>query len=127
MSDNQPGELLDDDKLGGEYPPEQPLGATAYGTTAAEQAVGESLAERVAREEPDVLVPGDAGMELVQPDEGAHADVEGAEVAMLARNDLGPLSDDDPLAGDPSLRDVATELEGAIPAEEAAMHIIDEP
>jgi len=127
MSTNQPGERFDDDKIGGDYPPDRPLGANEFGTTPAEQAVGEPLAERVAREEPDVLVPEDEPIELVAPDEGARPDTEGAEVATAALDGLGPLSDDDPLAGDPSLRDVATEHEGAIPAEEAAVHIVDEP
>ncbi|MGI8755078.1 MAG: hypothetical protein ACR2MB_04300 [Acidimicrobiales bacterium] len=41
-----------------------------------------------------------------------------AEVAML--------SEDDVAGGDPSLRDVATEEPTGVPAEEAAMHVVDE-
>ena len=48
-------EGLDDDKVAGDYPPERPLGAEEYGTTAAEEAWDEPLEERIAREEPDVL------------------------------------------------------------------------
>ena len=46
-------EVLDDDKLVGEYPPDQPLGSFDYGVTPQEQRVPEALADRVARERPD--------------------------------------------------------------------------
>ena len=54
MSQNR-AEDLDEDKIGGDFPPEQPLGVEEYGTTAAEQEWDEPLEERIAREEPDVL------------------------------------------------------------------------
>lgn len=53
MSDQQRAEDLDEDKIGGEYPPERPLGVEEYGTTAAEEAWDEPLEERLAREEPE--------------------------------------------------------------------------
>lgn len=123
------GEGLDDDKLGGAYPPEQPLGADAYGTTAAEERTGEPLTERVSREEPEpepVNAPEEDSARLVAPDEGVHTDVDSEAVARADTGGPGPLSDDDPLAGDPDTRDVATELEGPAPAEEAAVHVSDE-
>jgi hypothetical protein len=40
----------------GAFPPrDQPLGSEEWGTTAREQLVGEPLAERVKREEPDIV------------------------------------------------------------------------
>lgn len=64
MQSDQPGEELDE-ALGGGTPPERPLGVEDYGTTAAEERWDEPLAERIAREEPDVGTP-DA--ELVRVD-----------------------------------------------------------
>lgn len=87
-------------------PRDYPQGATEFGVTPEEERQQEPLAERVLREEPDVL-PGDDGAagRLVQPDLGVvGADVEATEVA----GDVGP---DD----------------GGFSAEEAAMHITDSP
>jgi hypothetical protein len=114
MSDQNLSEELDDDKLGGEFPPEEPLAVDDYGTTPAEEAWDEPLEERIAREEPDVLAPPDEGLELVQPDEGAHTDTEPDEVASLVDHQ------------DDTLDDVAQEHEGAVPAEEAALHITED-
>ena len=114
MSDQNLSEELDDDKIEEEYPPERPLGVEDYGTTPAEEAWDEPLEERLAREEPDVLAPEDESLELVQPDEGAHTDDEPDEVASLVGSD------------DETLDDVAQEHEGAVPAEEAALHLTDD-
>jgi hypothetical protein len=90
-------------------PPDNSPVATRFGNTAAEQAEGESLDQRLAQEVPDVT-PEDITSEaapragrLVAPDEGAHADTESAPVAF----DVGK-------AG------------SAASAEEAAMHVVDE-
>lgn len=116
----------------GYSPPEKPLGVDAFGTTANEQAEGETLDMRLAQEVPDpnlgfddplaepdddpdapreedeFLDDGEVGDlragRLVAPDEGAHED---AEKDMVA-GDVGVDS-------------------GAATAEEAAMHVIDEP
>ncbi|MFJ3714602.1 DUF5709 domain-containing protein [Streptomyces sp. NPDC090057] len=109
----------------GYSPPERPLGVTKHGTTAAEQHEGETLDERLRQEVPDVEPPpgdvtgdlpggegepvdpeaGDARAgRLVAPDEGAHTDTTKEEVA----SDVG-------IDG------------GAAGAEEAAMHITEEP
>ncbi|MEU1706984.1 DUF5709 domain-containing protein [Streptomyces sp. NPDC005706] len=115
-----------DDVLDEGYsPPERPLGVTKYGTTAAEQHEGETLDERLRQEVPDVEAPvGDATGDLpggegepvdpeagdaragrlVAPDEGAHTDTTKEEVA----SDVG-------IDG------------GAAGAEEAAMHVTEEP
>ncbi|GAA1014842.1 hypothetical protein STXM2123_513 [Streptomyces sp. F-3] len=108
----------------GYSPPEKPLGVTKYGTTAAEQREGESLDQRLAQEQPDVGAPqGDAvgdlpGGEgepvdpeagtdragrLVAPDEGAHPDITGEEIATDRGIDAG-----------------------AATAEEAAVHVVDD-
>lgn len=76
-------EQLDDDKMATtdtpvedlEYPPEQPMGVDAYGTTAAEEQVDEPLDERVAREEPEEA-PDPGGMRLVSPEAGSGPDEE---------------------------------------------------
>jgi len=91
-------------------PPDFSPVATRYGNTAAEQAEGESLDQRLAQEVPDVTEddvtaeePAPRAGRLVAPDEGAHEDTEPDEVAY----DAGK-------AG------------SAATAEEAAMHVVDE-
>ncbi|MBL1084351.1 hypothetical protein JK359_20675 [Streptomyces actinomycinicus] len=114
-------EMLDE----GYSPPERPLGVTKHGTTAAEQREGETLDERLGQEVPDVSAPAgdeigdlpggegepvdpEAGAvragRLVAPDEGAHADTTKEEVA----------------------EDVGVDG-GAAGAEEAAVHVVEEP
>jgi hypothetical protein len=116
----------------GYSPPERPLGVDKFGTTAAEQAEGETLDMRLAQEEPDpnlevpdplaeaeedpdapreadeFLDDGEVGDlragRLVAPDEGSHEDV-----------------DKDLIAGDVGIDGAAAS------AEEAAMHIVDRP
>ena len=137
----QPEDTLDDrgvdDLLDEGYsPPERPRGVDAFGTTAAEQRQGESIELRLAHEVPDpsnvfadpAADPDMAGGDdpdaiaeeddfiddrevgdrrsgrLMAPDQGAHEDT---EADMLAE-DVG-------IDG------------GCSSAEEAAMHIIDEP
>jgi hypothetical protein len=105
MADEQDrAEALDEDELG-EFPPEKPLGAQAYGAAGAEPHAPESVVARAAREEPEE-VP-----DAVDPD-----DVRDVEV----------LSEEDIAGGDSTIRDVATEKSAAVPAEEAAMHVVDE-
>lgn len=123
-------ELLDDDTLPDEYPPERPLGVEDPGVTADHGAIGDSLAERVAREEPDVLPePADAGAlgHLVEPDLGMAVDDEADLVASVVDAELGSLAEGDPVAGDPTLRDVATERVDDRSAEELAIHVAEDP
>jgi hypothetical protein len=91
-------------------PPDREPAATRYGTTDLEQALGESLDQRLAQEEPDISEDDIAfdqadprAGRLVAPDEGAHGDTEKDEIA----RDVGR-------AG------------FAASAEEAAMHIVSE-
>jgi hypothetical protein len=50
-SDDDVSELLDEDALPPEYPPDRPLGANQYGTTPQEERIDEPLEERTRREE----------------------------------------------------------------------------
>jgi hypothetical protein len=86
-------------------PRDYPQGATEFGVTAREERMGESLAQRVGREEPDVLPRDDAPVgRLVAPDGGMiDVDDEPTEVATDTGEDAG------------------------LSAEEAAMHITDTP
>jgi hypothetical protein len=125
-------ELLDDDKLPEEYPPDRPLGVEDPDVIPDHLALGDTVAERAAREEPDTLGPpaGDGGHvgHLVEPDQGMGPDVEADAVASLAEEELdGALAEDDIVGGDPTTRDVATERYEDESAEEAAMHLTDPP
>ena len=124
-------ELLDDDKLPDEYPPDRPLGVEDPGVTADHGAIGDSLAERVAREEPDVVPApsSDAGAlgHLVEPDLGMATDAEADLVASAPDDERGALPDGDLVAGDDTLRDVATERVDDRSAEELALHLTEEP
>jgi hypothetical protein len=114
MADEQDmAESLDDDKLPPDLPPDEPYGVDHYGVTAAEQRWDEPIDERVDAEVPagDGSDDADEGFELVEPDEGLRPDTEPAAVASLARHE----SDD-----------TALEREGVRPAEEAAMHVVDD-
>jgi hypothetical protein len=109
--ENLTGEDAEEPLDTGYSPPDYRPSATRYGTTAAEQAAGESLDQRLAQEEPDIdgdiLVeassPAPRAGRLVAPDEGAH-DADEPDVIAL---DVGR-------AG------------SAASAEEAAMHVVDE-
>ena len=85
------------------------LASTKWGVTAEEERLGEPLDLRLSEEEPDVdqgspVVEDDAAGRIVADDEGARPDVQKDAVA----NDVG--ADD-----------------GDYSAEEAAIHLIDEP
>jgi hypothetical protein len=132
MSDtnNEESQLLDDDVLPEEYPPEQPYGVNER-LTAAEEQIDEPLADRVKRERPDSLSPGrdtEVGR-LVAPGGDEGLDLEDQEVASeIARQPRRDQLDPGDLgAGDSTLRDTATERGDVMSAEEAAMHVTDEP
>ena len=87
-----PGAELADEGI---PPRDEPLGAEEFGTTAAEERRGESLADRVAREEPEVERPERHAGRLVEPggDEGGlDADQEKDAVASTAGYDDGGYS-----------------------------------
>ena len=130
MSDVNPDASvdLDEDALPEEYPPEQPYGVNER-LTAAEEAVGESLEDRVKRERPDRLGQDEGRVgRLVAPGGDQAADVEDAEVAEeiqlgIRRDQLD--AEDAGFGGD--MRDAIQDREEVMPAEEAAMHLTDEP
>jgi len=110
-SESLTGDNTDDPLDVGYSPPDREPTATRYGTTADEQRAGDSLDQRLAQEVPDVSAADiDAAAadpragRLVAPDEGAHA----VEEAEMIATDVGR-------AG------------YAASAEEAAVHIVDEP
>lgn len=108
MADEQKkAERLDDDELTGEFPPDKLMGAEAYGEAGSNPGAPESVARRAAREEPEErpLPPA--------------ATAEDPAVAVR--------SDEDDFSGDETLRDVVQEREAPVPAEEAALHPVEEP
>ena len=119
-------EALDEDRLDGPYPPDQPMAVGEYGLTGREDEIDEPLEERVAREQPEVR-PGDDAPDagLVDPAPVGDADREGTMIAeQEARPEqTGPLEEGDPVAGDPTTRDVAPERSAGESAEEAALHV----
>lgn len=125
-------ELLDDDKLPEEYPPEQPLGVDDAGVTADHGAIGDSLEQRVAREQPEVVPQPSADdgavTHLVAPDEGTAPDLEKDVVATTTDDDeTGALEANDIAGGTDTDRDVATERIDDRSAEELAVHATDDP
>jgi len=84
-----------------EPPHDYPVAVNDYGTTLTEMREGESLDDRLGRELPDTGFGGQAEGDpgggpdvgrLVEPDEGAHADVEGTAVASSVGTDVGGYS-----------------------------------
>jgi hypothetical protein len=128
--------LLGEDLLDTGYsPPEKPLGVNAFGTTAAEQAQGESLEQRLAEEEPDPTAAFDDPLaepdtvggddpDAIAADEDflGDAEVGGDRAGRLVAPDEGSREDaeKDLVAGDVGIDG------GAASAEEAAMHVVDE-
>jgi hypothetical protein len=103
--DNPPG-IFGDNDFEGEVPPgDRPQGVDEFGITVQEERTPEPLADRVKREQPDRErgARDDVGR-LVEPDGGmVDMDREAEAIAM------------------------ETEDDGALSAEEAAMHITDSP
>jgi hypothetical protein len=129
--DDNLSELLDDDKLPAEYPPDEPLGVDDEALTVRGQQTDEPLEERMRREVPD----GPAGVEddpvgpLVAPggDEGLDLTKESVATEIGAEPDRGDLGVGDIASGDGTTRDVATERVEPRSAEEEAMHVTDDP
>lgn len=118
QTDRDDATFADDDNLTGltEFPPEEPLAVDERLTPVEEQA-GERFERRVAHREDhddDRPEPDRVGT-LVAPGGGLGFDDEGDEVAMETRG------------ADPTLWETALELEGTVPAEEAAMHLTEPP
>ncbi|HET7432311.1 MAG TPA: DUF5709 domain-containing protein [Nocardioides sp.] len=124
----QPDDTLDDrgveDVLDeGMSPPERPSRETAHGITAAEDAAGETLEDRLEQEEPDPAADVAYGDDETVDDATEGTDPsDGFEVG---DERSGRLTES---AGDPD-DDVADDVGidgGAASAEEAAVHVVDE-
>lgn len=112
LEDQPVGKVLSGETPEGVVPPrDYPLGAEEFGTTQAEDAMGESLAQRVAREVPDRPV----GEGLDDEDEPL--------AGRLVQPDLGVVDvDDTPEEVGEAVPDAA-----GLSAEEEAMHVEREP
>jgi hypothetical protein len=114
LEDQPVGKILSGETPEGLVPPrDYPLGAEEFGTTAAEDAMGETLAQRVAREVPDV--PAGEGLD--------DADDDQALAGRLVQPDFGVVdADDTPEEVGEAVPDV-----GGLSAEEEAMRVEREP
>ncbi|MER5727272.1 DUF5709 domain-containing protein [Streptomyces sp. NPDC002138] len=106
----------------GYSPPERPYASDRHATTEREQELGESLDERLAREIPDQQPPPGDGIGDLADGEGEPVDPQagGRRAGRLA-----------PVTGSPRennvlAQDVGIDA-GAASAEEAAMHVIEDP
>jgi hypothetical protein len=131
------GRAVDDPLDEGYSPPEKPRGVNAFGTTATEEREGESLEERLRQEEPD------PAMEVDDPLADDVDDTAAGEPGVLSEADefldegqvggarAGRLVDPDEGVREDTEKDVVGSDVGigggAASAEEAAMHIIEEP
>jgi Family of unknown function (DUF5709) len=123
-------DTLDDDAVedpldAGVEPADRWSGANRFGTTAAEQRAGESLAQLLAEEEPDIDPYADPGQdedELIR--RGYESEPRsGRLVAEDPNEDEYDGADTEP---DAVARDIGIDGGGAS-AEEAAMHVVDDP
>lgn len=99
MADEQDqAETLDDDELEGAYPPDRPLGMPdAVSEAGTDPGAPESLADRVAREEPEVMPSEDAVEGDVVQEREAPVAAEVAAINVVDEDLGGFLSDvDDP-------------------------------
>jgi hypothetical protein len=127
----EPEDSLDDrgvaDALDEGYsPPERPLAVDDWGVTASEEADGESLDGRLARELPDGDAAGeDDGLGDASDTDGELLDdqVGSARAGRLVESDEGGLTDNDE-----ELHATDVGIDGAAAsAEEAAIHIVSDP
>jgi hypothetical protein len=123
-------EALDEDELVGarEFPPERPVAVEDYGTTPAEERVPEPLEEFVKREQADKLRPRRPEPPVIIDPRTLEGFEDESDVIALASDPLDDiLPEDDVVSADDTERDFATELEAPMPAEEAAIHIVQNP
>jgi Family of unknown function (DUF5709) len=114
-----PADPLDE----GWSPPERPLGVEEWGTTPREEAEGESLDRRLARELPDS--EDDEGWGDLGDVSDTDGELRDDEVGDLRAGRL--VADDDvDLDGELDAHDVGVDGAGAS-AEEAAVHVVDDP
>lgn len=130
-SDDDRSELLDDDVLSTQFPPDRPLGVADYGTTHQEQRIEEPIEERVERYEADAPGPDDDPVLLLDEtddalDDEAH-DLDEGETGDAIQGETG----DAEWAGDntgPSLGPPSSPMASdrvPLAAEESAVHVVD--
>ena len=141
-SDDPTGEL--------DYPPERPLGVNQYGTTAAEERVGEPVDERLRRDMRDPLdaiaEPNDEELRQIEIDEAELGEIDEVELDLAAEDEVA-LDDLDGSGSvgrlvDPAATDDAVDLvddepdavarradenEHDLSAEEDAVHLTRDP
>ncbi|MCG3751552.1 DUF5709 domain-containing protein [Amycolatopsis sp. Poz14] len=107
----------------GYSPPERPLATRDWGTTAAEEAAGESWAGRLARELPDIRATDGDGLGDTDDTDGELVDVEVGDFRagrlVAANAGFGPDTEDELYASDIGIDG------GAASAEEAAVHVVN--
>ena len=127
----QPGEPGDDPLDRGIAPPERWSAGMRFGSTADEQASGESLDDLLAEEEPDTTSGDDDDLpEDLDDDEEADEYIDGLllddgpdpRAGRLVAQDEGAHPDEE---ADLVARDVGID-DGAASAEEAALHVVDD-
>jgi hypothetical protein len=118
-SDTLEGDPGDDPLDTGIAPPDRWSAGEGFGTTPAEERQGESLDQLLAEEEPDVDPYADEDL----ADDAVPGDMQDARSGRLVAEDEGAHPDTEP---DLAARDVGIDG-GAAGAEEAAVHIQDEP
>ncbi|MFD9377408.1 DUF5709 domain-containing protein [Streptomyces sp. NPDC059999] len=121
--DQSVGEPDTDARLDQGYsPPERPYASDRHATTGEEQQQGESLDERLSRELPDVQPPAGDGIGDLDGGEGEPVDPQAGD-ARAGR--LAPATDS-PRENNVLAHDVGIDA-GAASAEEAAVHVIEDP
>lgn len=119
-----------DDSLDTSYsPPERPLALDEFGTTAAEQAQGETLDQRLAEEVPDPNLAADLAPDRWD-DDGAPVDDPLGDGEVGDRRAGRLVAPDEGLEEDREKDLVASDVgidAGAAGAEEAAVHVVEDP
>ncbi|MGD0685633.1 MAG: DUF5709 domain-containing protein [Streptosporangiaceae bacterium] len=126
-SDTLEGDPGDDPLDTGILPPDRWSAGEGFGTTLAEERAGESLDQLLAEEEPEPDPYADADLlpydEDVDADDSLADDGEDPRSGRLVAQDEGAHPDREP---DLVARDVGIDG-GAASAEEAAVHVVDDP
>jgi Family of unknown function (DUF5709) len=121
-------DTLDDDRVSdpldtGVAAPDRWAGANRFGTTPAEERAGESLEQRLAQEERDIDPYAELDGDRDEDELTRHGYQQEARAGRLVADDQGVGGDEEP---DAVAHDAGIDGGGAS-AEEAAIHVIDEP
>jgi hypothetical protein len=119
-------EALDEDEVGDPYevgyePSDKWAGANRFGTTAAEEAQGETLDQRLEQEVPDVDAEDDSDTDEDESTRRGYEEDPRAGRLIAEDEGLGPDEEADSVAYDAGIDSAAAT------AEEAAVHVVDEP